>query len=106
MELFQLINSGGKSGRVDLVLPDGQAAVLFNEGEIVHAFYAGLLGKEALFILLAQKKGTFTYTAELTDEEKKLPVLGGFMGLLMEGLQHLDEEKNEEQERGRCPQIQ
>jgi CRP/FNR family transcriptional regulator, cyclic AMP receptor protein len=40
-----------------------------------------------------QQRGRFTYTKGLTAEEKQLPVLGGFMGLVMEGLQRIDEEQ-------------
>ncbi|MCI5147167.1 MAG: DUF4388 domain-containing protein, partial [Candidatus Electrothrix sp. AR3] len=92
VELFQLINSGGKSGKVDLIFPDGHAIVLFKEGEIIHAYFGDLEGKEALFALLSQKKGSFTYNTQLAGKYEKLPVIGGFMGLLMEGLQRLDEE--------------
>jgi hypothetical protein len=92
VELFQLINSGGKSGKVDLIFPDGNAVILFNEGEIVYASYAGLQGKEALFAVLGRKKGSFNYNTQLAAKYRNLPALGGFMGLLMEGLQHLDEE--------------
>lgn len=95
VDLFQLINTSRKSGRLDLMLPDGQACVLFNEeGEIIHATYGRSRGKEALFILLSQKNGTFTYTVEqLPDAYRKKQRLGEFMTLLMEGLQHVDENR-------------
>ncbi|MCI5224581.1 MAG: DUF4388 domain-containing protein, partial [Candidatus Electrothrix sp. AR4] len=70
----------------------GHAIILFKEGEIIHASYADLVGKEALFALLSKKKGSFTYNTELAEKYEELPVLGGFMGLLMEGLQRIDEE--------------
>ncbi len=93
VELFQLINSSGKTGRVDLLFASGRASVLFNEGEIISAVYGEQKGKEALFSLLARNRGTFSYTSGLSEEEKQLPVLGGFMGLIMEGLRRIDEEK-------------
>ncbi len=93
VELFQLINSGGKSGKVDLIFHDGHATILFKEGEIIHASFGDLQGKEALFALLSKKKGSFTYNTELAPKYQDLPVLGGFMGLLMEGLQRIDEEQ-------------
>jgi CRP-like cAMP-binding protein len=92
VELFQLINSSGKTGRVDLLFASGRATVLFNEGEIVKAVHGKTEGKEALFALLARNKGTFTYTSGLDDADRDLPVLGGFMGLIMEGLRRIDEE--------------
>jgi hypothetical protein len=98
VELFQLINSGGKSGKVDLIFSDGHATILFKEGEIIHASYGDLKGKEALFALLSKKKGSFTYNTELSKKYEDLPVLGGFMGLLMEGLQRIDEEGQEQKQ--------
>jgi len=50
--------------------------------------------KEALFSILSKNQGTFTYTSGLSEEDKKLPLIGGFMGLIMEGLRRIDE--NEE----------
>ncbi len=91
VELFQLINSGGKSGKVDLIFHDGHATILFKSGEIIHASFGELQGKEALFALLSKKKGSFTYNTELAKKYEEFPVLGGFMGLLMEGLQRVDE---------------
>ena len=96
VELFQLINSSGKTGKVSLLFPTGRATVLFNEGEIVSAVYGDLDDKEALFALLAKNQGTFTYTSGLSEEDHELPVIGGFMGLIMEGLRRIDEEDEDE----------
>ena len=93
VELFQLINSSQKTGRVQLVLDDGTALVVFNEGELVATQYQGVDGKEAFFALLAKGEGTFTYTSGLSSEEKTLPVIGGFMGLIMEGMRRVDEQE-------------
>ena len=98
VELFQLINAGGKTGKVRFVFDECQAVTLINEGEIVFCRYDKQEGKEALFTLLAQQKGGFTYTDGLSDEEKELPVLGRFMGLMLEGLQRIDEEPEDEEE--------
>ena len=96
VDLFQLINSGKKPGRLDLTLPDGHACVLFNEdGEIVHAACGGLRDKKALFALLAREEGSFTYTvAQLPETYRKKQHLGDFMALLMEGLQRMDESRH------------
>ncbi|MCW5198242.1 cyclic nucleotide-binding domain-containing protein [Desulfobulbus sp. F4] len=94
VDLFQMINSGGKSGRVSFILDDGEGEALFNEGEIVGCRYRGQRDKDAFFALLVQQKGRFTYTKGLTENEKHLSVLGGFMGLVMEGLQRIDERQD------------
>jgi CRP/FNR family transcriptional regulator, cyclic AMP receptor protein len=98
VDLFQLINTGGKTGAIDLTLPEGNARVLFHEGEIIHSSFGQLQGKEALFALLAQENGSFSYSNGLTEKEKDLPILGGFMGLLLEGLLHLDERRRMKQD--------
>ncbi|MCL1979485.1 MAG: cyclic nucleotide-binding domain-containing protein [Proteobacteria bacterium] len=94
VELFQLINSSQKTGKVQLTFDDGNAMAAFQEGELIDARYNGLTGKDAFFALLAKSEGNFTYTGGLTAEEKRLPVIGGFMGLIMEGLRRVDEQKS------------
>ncbi len=86
LELFRIINSSGKSGRVEFFFDDGKAVTLFNAGEIVFCKYNEQEGKEAFFTLLARQQGQITYNENLSKEEKTLPLLGGFMGLIMEGL--------------------
>lgn len=93
VDLFQMINSGGKTGRVSFSLNAGEGEALFHEGEIVQCVCGRQTGKDAFFTILVQQRGRFTYTKGLTDEEKQLPVLGGFMGLVMEGLQRIDEQQ-------------
>jgi hypothetical protein len=95
VELFQLINSSQKTGKVQLILDEGNAMVFFNEGELIKAAYKGLSGKEAFFALLAKGDGNFTYTSGLSPDEKDQPVIGGFMGLIMEGMRRVDEQETE-----------
>ena len=94
VDLFQLINSSQKTGRVQLIFEDGNAVVVFNEGELVDARYKEGSGKEVFFALLAKGDGSFTYSSGITSKESELPVIGGFMGLVMEGMRRMDE--NEE----------
>jgi len=93
VELFQLINSSQKTGKVQLVFEDGNAVVTFHEGELVGTQYRDFSGKDAFFALLAKSEGNFTYTSGLTAAEKELPVIGGFMGLIMEGMRRVDEKE-------------
>ena len=93
VELFQLINSGGKTGKVDFVFDECPAQVLFHEGEIVSCQCGAYQGKEAIFYILTKCEGRFSYTRGLSGRERELPVLGGFMGLVMEGLRRIDEKE-------------
>lgn len=91
VDLFQMINSGQKTGAVELDLEVGKAVVFFSEGELVYAEYKDLIGKEAFFALLGFTSGTFTFTPDIPPEAEGFDVIGGFMGLVMEGMQRLDE---------------
>ncbi|MDW7774316.1 MAG: DUF4388 domain-containing protein [Desulfobulbaceae bacterium] len=91
VDLFQMINSGQKTGTVELELDDVKATVYFCEGELVYAEYKDLLGKEAFFTLFGKTRGTFTYIPGIPPEAEDFDVIGGFMGLVMEGMQRLDE---------------
>ncbi len=91
VDLLQLINSAQKTGRLDLGLEQGRAMVFFKEGEIIHARLLDFRNKEAVFALVKVKSGHFAYTKGIPKELEKLEPIGGFMGLLMEGLQQIDE---------------
>ena len=91
VDLFQLINSSQKTGTIDLRLDQGRAMVFFNEGEIIYARYLKLRNKEAIYALLAMKSGHFSYTKGLPEELSNLPPIGGFMAMMMEGVQSIDE---------------
>ncbi len=95
VDLLQLINSSQKTGRLDLALEEGKAMVFFKEGEIIHARLLTLRNKEAVYALLPVKSGHFAYTKGIPQELDKLPPIGGFMGILMEGLQRIDENKGQ-----------
>ena len=91
VELFQMINSSQKTGTVELKLPEGKASVYFLEGELVYAEYLHMTGKGAFFALLGMTSGQFVYTPGIPPGAEELDVVGGFMGLVMEGMQRLDE---------------
>ncbi len=95
VDLFQLINSSQKTGRIDLIMDMGKAAVCFKDGQIIHAHFLKLRDKDAVFALLGVKNGHFSYTRGVPDEFESLPSIGDFMGLLMEGLQRFDEDQEE-----------
>lgn len=91
VDLMQLINSSQKTGSIELVCFTGRAHIYFNEGEIVHALFNHLEGKEAVFAVLGVRQGHFTYSRGIPEEFKNLPPVGGFIGLMMEGVQRIDE---------------
>lgn len=94
IDLFQLINSSHKTGQVEFDLDNGKAFVLFNEGELIQARYNTFVGKEAFFNMLTRRSGKFTYTSGISTEAKRLNIIDGFMGLIMEGLRRIDEKND------------
>ncbi len=65
--------------------------VFFREGEIVYAGYRKLRQKEAIFALLGMTSGHFVYTKGIPEVLNNAPPIGGFMGMMMEGVQNIDE---------------
>lgn len=93
VDLLQLINSAGKTGTITLTADQSKAIVCFREGELVHAQFQDLLDKDALFAILSFKNGRFSYQRGISTEFERQPPFGDFMGLLMEGVQQLDEKE-------------
>jgi CRP/FNR family transcriptional regulator, cyclic AMP receptor protein len=91
VELCQMINVNQKTGRLKIEFEEKRAAIIFNEGELVHAEIDGFEGKEAFYKILAMNNGRFKFSQGLTEKEKRCDVIGGFMGMLMEGMKRLDD---------------
>ncbi len=91
VELCQMINVNQKTGKLHIEFEEKRAVIMFNEGELVFAELNGVLGKEAFYQILALNSGRFKFTQGLTEKEKRRDVVGGFMGMLMEGMKRLDD---------------
>ncbi len=91
VELCQMINSNQKTGKLYIESEEKRALIMFNEGELVHAELDTIEGREAFYQILTIDTGRFNFSQGLTVREKTLDVLGGFMGMLMEGMKRLDD---------------
>ena len=69
-----------------------QGHILFYNGEIVRVDSGDLRNRDAFYAILQKESGRFEFTTAVTPQEKELPAIASFMGLLMEGLQKKDEE--------------
>lgn len=94
VDLFQLINAARKTGTIDITLENGRGMVFFKKGEIVYAGYLKLRKKEAVYELMGMTSGNFSYTKGVPDVLNNAPPLGDFMGMMMEGVQLLDESRD------------
>jgi hypothetical protein len=92
-ELLQIFHMHQKTGRLLLEFENGSARVTFREGGLLAARYEDLDNQEAVYAMLAQKKGTFHFIPGLPDGLMKTREIGDFMMILMEGLRRLDEDE-------------
>lgn len=98
--LFQTLHANAKTGILTITeVSGGTARFSMRQGALIKASYAGLKGKYAFFKILREKKGRFKFNPGLASEDFDTPEIGYFMKLLMEGLQHMDELGDEEEQR-------
>lgn len=90
-ELLQVFHMHQKTGRLVVELEKGPARVTFREGGLLAARYEDLDNQEAIFALLAEKKGGFRFIPGLPEPLMHAREIGDFMMILMEGLRRLDE---------------
>jgi len=90
-ELLQFFHMHQKTGKLLLEMRDGTARVAFREGAIIGARYAELEDKNAIFSILGQNRGKFSFVTGIPETLKEVDNIGDFMMILMEGLKRLDE---------------
>jgi CRP-like cAMP-binding protein len=95
-ELFQVFNINQKTGILSLNLIRGRAEIAFRDGQMLRVRFGEKEGVDAFFELLKEKEGRFKFLPELSSEDMKLPKMGDFMWLLMEGMRKMDEETRRE----------
>ena len=91
VELVQMINSNQKSGSLKVEAGPSKGQLLFNEGELVYAIFDGKDTQEAFYAVLALKEGRFKFIQGLDPQDMHYEPIGGFMGMLMEGMKRLDD---------------
>lgn len=92
-ELLQVFHMHQKTGRLILEFAQGSGRVTFREGGLLAARFEDLDNQEAIYAMLSEKSGTFSFIPGLPDALMKAREIGDFMMILMEGLRRLDEEE-------------
>ncbi|MGL1931146.1 MAG: DUF4388 domain-containing protein [Desulfotalea sp.] len=91
-ELLQIFHMNQKTGVLKLSLSAGQAYVVFRDGDIVASKFNGKKqGKESVFAILCCRTGNYRFHTGIPKEMEHQDVIGDFMGILMEGVQLIDE---------------
>ena len=91
-ELFQILHMHQKTGVLSLKFSSRDAQVSFREGCIINAVYGELENQEAIFEILSEKEGVYSFKIGLSPNQMKAAEIGDFMMLLMEGVKRVDEE--------------
>jgi hypothetical protein len=94
VDLFQLLASAGRSGRLGVQHPEGLARVYFERGAVVHADFAGREGADAVYALFADERGTFEFVTGLPAPTHSIS--GVTESLVLEALRRLDEGRRED----------
>ena len=90
-ELLQFFHMYQKTGRLVLDVTGGIGRVAFREGTIIGAKFMEHEDKEAVFALLREHQGMFTFVNGIPQALLEVDEIGDFMMLLMEGVKRMDE---------------
>ncbi|MBN2035126.1 MAG: FHA domain-containing protein [Chitinispirillaceae bacterium] len=90
VELFQMIESGGKSGIISMQTPSGEGTFTLSNGHLAEASFNNKDGEEAVYDVLNQNQGSFTFSPQtITIDNPQITMSITF--LLIEGCRRLDE---------------
>jgi CRP-like cAMP-binding protein len=93
VEISQMINSNQKTGYLEIESEFLNGKILFNGGEIVKVDLGYKRGLSGFYEFIALGDGRFKFIQGLSASERKLKPIGGFMGMLMEGMKRLDDRR-------------
>ena len=91
-ELLQALELSQKSGKLTLTLPQGSAQLLIKSGNLIRANYCNKTGKEAVFEILKEREGRFTFSPDLPGDQLDAPKIGSLMEILLDASRMIDEE--------------
>jgi DNA-binding MarR family transcriptional regulator len=89
VDLFQLLASSSRTGRLAVEHPTGKARVYFDKGRVVHAEFNNHIGEEAVYALFADERGSFEFQIGLPAPEES--VQNSTENLMLEAIRRLDE---------------
>ncbi|MEJ2288301.1 MAG: DUF4388 domain-containing protein, partial [Deinococcales bacterium] len=93
VDLFQLLSSSQRSGRLGVDHPAGLARVYFDKGQVVHAEFGELKGEDAVFALFADERGSFEFRLGIPAPDST--ITGGTENLVLEAIRRLDEARRD-----------
>ncbi len=88
VDLLQLLVSGKRSGRLDVDHPDGPASIWLDEGRITHAEFDAHTGRNALYALMADERGTYAFNEGAVAPRES--IRDGVEQLLLDAIRRTD----------------
>lgn len=80
-QVMQMLETGQKTGQVNLLFEDRDGKVIVDEGRIIHASTGDVVGAPALHIMLAWNDGMFRFSTKIDgDPAQNMP---GYATILM-----------------------
>lgn len=89
LDLLQLLSMNRRSGALSITTQVGAGEVRLADGEIVDAVYRRLEGEKALYRLLGETEGVFSFASGAGQSLRRIVLPTGT--LLLEGMRHIDE---------------
>ncbi len=90
-DLLQLLGMNHRTGSLGITTPSGTGEVRLVEGEVVDAVYRRVEGKKALYRLLREHHGSFSFSSTAPTTIRRIREPSHM--LVLEGLRQLDEER-------------
>jgi len=95
-DIIQLVGFGRKTGALRLHFAEGNAALFFDQGNVVHAEYPGAEGEDAVYRLFHVPSGEFRFQSEVLPTNRTIAM--DPTNLIMEAARLLDESNREQPE--------
>lgn len=89
VDLFQLLSSARRTGRLVVEHPAATARIYFDRGQAVHAEFGSLTGVDAIYTLFADEQGSFEFRIGLATPANTIDV--GTENLVLEAMRRIDE---------------
>lgn len=89
LDLLQLLSMNRRSGSLSITTQAGAGEVRLSDGEVVDAVYRRLEGEKALYRLLAETEGVFSFASGAAHSLRRIVL--PTRTLLLEGMRHIDE---------------
>ncbi|MEP7048739.1 MAG: DUF4388 domain-containing protein [Pseudomonadota bacterium] len=91
LDLLQLLSMNRRSGSLSITTHAGAGEVRVADGEIVDAVYRRLEGEKALYRMLGETEGVFSFASGAAHSLRRIVL--PTRNLLLEGMRHIDETK-------------